>query len=127
MALIDIKTKADLKKLKRNLRKQFTQEKFMEQDSYDDAKKVYKPLIEPLIKMIEETKQTRLALKDAHREFLTIKPSQRLALDPPDSKEPDSKGLVGSIAKFLSSLAFKLGSEYDKAYFIKFDGKNAML
>jgi hypothetical protein len=127
MALIDIKTKADLIKLKRDLRKQFTQEKFMEQDLYNDAKKVYKPLIEPLTKMVEETKQTRLALKDAPRELLTIKPAERLALDPPDSKRPDSKGLVGPIAKTFLSYAFKSGSEYDKAYGIKFDGKNAML
>jgi hypothetical protein len=127
MALIDIKTKADLIKLKRDLRKQFTQEKFMEQDLYDDAKKVYKPLIEPLTKMAEETKQTRLALKDAPRELLAIKPTERLALDPPDSKGPDLKGLVGPIAKTFLSYAFKSGSEYDKAYGIKFDGKNAML
>ena len=127
MALIDIKTKQDLIKLKRDLRKQFTQEKFMEQDLYNDAKKVYKPLIEPLTKMVEETKQTRLALEDAPRELLTIKPAERLALDPPDSKEPDSKGLVGSIAKTFLSYAFKSGSEYDKAYGIKFDGKYAML
>jgi hypothetical protein len=32
MALIDIKTKQDLIKLKRDLRKQFTQEKYIEQD-----------------------------------------------------------------------------------------------
>jgi hypothetical protein len=127
MALIDIKTKQDLIKLKRDLRKQFTQEKFMEQDLYNDAKKVYKPLIEPLTKMVEETKQTRLALKDAPRELLTIKPAEKLALDPPDPKGADSKGLVGPIAKAFLSLAFKPGSEYDKAYGIKFDGKNAKL
>jgi hypothetical protein len=38
MALIDIKTKQDLIKLRRDLRKQFTQEKFIDQDLYDDAK-----------------------------------------------------------------------------------------
>jgi hypothetical protein len=41
MALIDMKTEQDLMKLKRDLRKQFTQEKFMDQNLYDDAKKVY--------------------------------------------------------------------------------------
>jgi hypothetical protein len=46
-------------KLKRDLRKQFTQEKYIEQDWYDDAQKVYKPFIEPLTKMVEEPKQTR--------------------------------------------------------------------
>jgi hypothetical protein len=35
-------------------------------------KKVYKHLIEPLTKMVEETKRTRLALKDAPRELLTM-------------------------------------------------------
>jgi hypothetical protein len=77
--------------------------------------------------MVDETKQTGLAQKDAPRELLTIKPAERLALDPTDSKGGDSKRQVGSKAKTFLSLAFKYGSEYDRACGIKFDGKNAML
>jgi hypothetical protein len=88
-------------------------------------KKVYMPSIEPFTKTVEESKQTRLVLKDAPRELLIIKPAERFALDPPDSKGADSERLA--IAKTFLSLAFKYGSEYDKAYDIYYDGKNAML
>jgi hypothetical protein len=90
MALIDIKTKQDFNKLKREENNSH-KKKLLNKINTMMLKKVYKPLIEPLTKTVEETKQTMLVLKDAPRELLTIKPAERLALDPPDSKGADSE------------------------------------
>jgi len=124
MALIDIKTKEDLVKIEKALKKQFKNEKDTEQDWYHNVKRVYKPLLDPLSEIVNETKQTRLAIKDIpHDRIKSIeyKPERTLALTSPESKS------VGSIAKLFLSYAFKTGNEYDKAYGIKFDGKHAML
>ena len=63
MTLINVKTKQDLIKLKKNLIKRAEEEKLKDFNQDANLEKLYKPIFEPLKQIVSETKETKKSIE----------------------------------------------------------------
>ena len=63
MTHVNVKTKQDLIKLKKNLIKRAEEEKLKDFNHDANLEKLYKPIVEPLKQIVSETKELRSQLK----------------------------------------------------------------
>lgn len=126
MAYINIKRKQDLVKLKNKLQKRFLQERVNTQDVYQDIEKVYKPFIDPLKKIAEETTETKTELKQIREVSRpAIESASKLAIEAPPPMPIINFGPIP--VKYLQSQLNKKDSTFDYTYGIKWDGNKTKL
>ena len=63
MTLVNVKTKQDLIKLKKNLIKRAEEEKLKDFNHDANLEKLYKPIVEPLKQIVSETKETKKSIE----------------------------------------------------------------
>ena len=86
MTLINVKTKQDLIKLKKNLIKRAEEEKLKDFNQDANLEKLYKPIVEPLKQIVSETKETKKSIKSQFSRETQLDPHSLLY---PLMKQPE--------------------------------------
>ena len=116
MTVIDVKTKQDLIKLKKNLFKKAEEEKLKDFNNDVNLEKLYKPIVEPLKQIVSETRGARKSINTFNSipAILDEKP-QPLAI----KDVPIFLHNFGPIpTKYLTHIFSKKG-DHDKTYGLK--------
>ena len=118
MTLINVKTKQDLIKLKKNLIKRAEEEKLKDFNQDANLEKLYKPIVEPLKQIVSETKETKKSIEGINGipAILEKRPEPFAIKDVPISLHN-----FGPIAtKYLTHIFSKKG-DHDTTYGLKLD------
>ena len=118
MTLINVKTKQDLIKLKKNLIKRAEEEKLKDFNQDANLEKLYKPIVEPLKQIVSETKETKKSIEGINGipAILEKRPEPLAIKDVPISLHN-----FGPIAtKYLTHIFSKKG-DHDTTYGLKLD------
>ena len=118
MTLINVKTKQDLIKLKKNLIKRAEEEKLKDFNQDANLEKLYKPIVEPLKQIVSETKETKKSIEGINGipAILEKRPEPLAIKDVPISLQN-----FGPIAtKYLTHIFSKKG-DHDTTYGLKLD------
>ena len=116
MTLVNVKTKQDLIKLKKNLIKRAEEEKLKDFNHDANLEKLYKPIVEPLKQIVSETKETKKSIEGINGipAILEKRPEPLAIKDVPISTHN-----FGPIAtKYLTHIFSKKG-EHDTTYGLK--------
>ena len=118
MTLINVKTKQDLIKLKKNLIKRAEEEKLKDFNHDANLEKIYKPIVEPLKQIVSETKETKKSIEGINGiPAILEKRPEPLAI----KDVPISTHTFGPIAtKYLGKILAK-NKDHDTTYGLKFD------
>lgn len=122
MAYINITQKKDLLNLKNKIKGQFLEEKLLDQNIYKDVEKVYKPLIEPLKKIVDETSETKTELKEIKN---VAEPTNKLAIEAPPERQTINFGPIST--KYFQSQLNQKDPTTDFTYGIKWEGDKMKL
>ena len=118
MTLVNVKTKQDLIKLKKNLIKRAEEEKLKDFNHDANLEKLYKPIVEPLKQIVSETKETKKLIEGINGiPAILEKRAEPLAI----KDVPISLHNFGPIAtKYLTHIFSKKG-DHDTTYGLKLD------
>ena len=124
MAYININRKQDLLNLKNKIQQQSFEEKLTDHRTYKDVEKLYKPLIEPLKKIVDETSETKTQLKQIRN---TARPTveNQPALEAPPEKLTLDFGPIST--RYFQSQLNKNDPLTDFTYGIKWEGDKMKL
>ena len=118
MTLVNVKTKQDLIKLKKNLIKRAEEEKLKDFNHDANLEKLYKPIVELLKQIVSETKETKKSIEGINGipAILEKRPEPLAIKDVPISTHN-----FGPIAtKYLTHIFSKKG-DHDTTYGLKLD------
>ena len=121
MTLVNVKTKQDLIKLKKNLIKRAEEEKLKDFNQDANLEKLYKPIVEPLKQIVSETKETKKSIEGINGipAILEKRPEPLAIKDVPISTHN-----FGPLAtKYLTHIFSKKG-DHDTTYGLKLDEKS---